>query len=145
MKKYDLTRILVEGNHLILKKFVAEIEQNYEVVITKLPEKGLVMMKTNDSVSNQPFYLGELLVTECTVSVNESIGFGIIIGEKPEEAYQLAVIDASFRGELPETKAWIPFIEAEEKAIDERLKKESELAVGSRVNFDMMGEYDGNR
>ena len=82
MKKYDLTRILVEGNHLILKKFVAEIEQNYEVVITKLPEKGLVMMKTNDSVSNQPFYLGELLVTECTVSVNESIGFGIIIGER---------------------------------------------------------------
>ncbi|MFS8579188.1 MAG: phosphonate C-P lyase system protein PhnG, partial [Novibacillus thermophilus] len=64
MKKARLTKILVEGNRDLLKKMAQQVEKRVEVKVEQPPRKGLVMLKARDSISMQPFYLGEGLVTE---------------------------------------------------------------------------------
>ena len=45
-------------------------------------------------MEHQPFYLGEALTTECEVIVNDTIGYGICLGDEPVRSYCIAVIDA---------------------------------------------------
>ena len=75
------------------------------------------MLKARDSISMQPFYLGEGLVTECSVSIQGKFGFGAIMGEDPERSYQIAVVDAGFYDRLPLVDSWIPELEREERNI----------------------------
>lgn len=141
MKKSQLTKILIEGNPELLAKMAEQIEVCYDVFIESGPEKSLVMVKNQNSVTKQRFYSGEVLVTECKVSLNGNYGLGVIMGEKSEQAYQLAVVDAACNAQLPETNEWLPLLEKEAEAIKERHLKEANLVAGSKVNFDTMEDY----
>ena len=100
------------------------------------------MMKTRDSVSKQPFYMGEVLVTECTVQIEGHYGLGVIMGEEPTRAYQLALVDAAFNARLALTESWIDSLEEEEQNIESRLEKQMAMVAHSRVNFDTMEDYN---
>ena len=63
------------------------------------------------------------------------------MGERPDNAYQLAIVDAAFNAELPETAGWVPILEEEEQRIRQRQQKESALVAQSKVNFDTMEDY----
>lgn len=142
----QVSKILIESGDELLLRFASEIERKYEVQVIRAPEKSLVMSQARDSVSHQPFYLGEILVTECTVEVNHAYGYGILMGESGEKAYRLAVVDAAIRGEAPETAAWEAPLKEAELAIEERRRAERRMASRTKVNFDTMGEYhDRNR
>lgn len=143
MNKAQITRVLVEGDRGLLRKLCDDIERNYPVSIVKGPEKSLVMSKAKDSVSEQPFFLGEILVTECIVDVRGTHGIGILIGEHPEAAYELAVVDAAMNAKLPETRDWIAVFKEEERRIIARLHRERALVMGTKVNFDTMEESYG--
>ncbi|MDF2725368.1 MAG: phnG, partial [Paenibacillus sp.] len=108
-------------------------------------EKSLVMSKARDSVSQQPFYLGEILVTECTISLGGAYGFGVLMGEDAERSYQLAVVDGAFQAKLPETEQWMALLAEEEGRIEARHRLQYSQAVRSRVNFDTMEEYHAKR
>lgn len=142
MKKKRLTRILVEGRSELAESLAGQIESSYSIQIDKHPQKSLVMLKNNDSVSNQPFYVGEVLVTECSVSIENKKGIGVIMGEQPEKAYYLAIIDAALNGRLKETSEWGARLLEEEKAIERRHQKEAVMAARTKVNFDTMEDYD---
>ncbi|MBP3952694.1 phosphonate C-P lyase system protein PhnG [Bacillus suaedae] len=141
MKKKRLTKILVEGRPEFLQKLANQIEDKHSPKIEREPETGLVMVKARDSVSMQPFYMGELLVTECTVSISGVLGFGMIKGEELERAYQLAVVDAGFNANIPEVAYWLDELELEEGLIVQRHKKEEAMVAQSRVHFDTMEDY----
>ncbi|RCW51723.1 phosphonate C-P lyase system protein PhnG [Paenibacillus prosopidis] len=145
MKKSQITRALIEGDGILLRRLCEQIEESYEVSILKAPEKSLVMTKANDSVSQQPFYMGEVLVTECTISINSVYGFGVLMGEEAERAYQLAVVDGAFQAKLPETEAWYTELLMEEQKVDEKHRREYSRAMKSKVNFDTMEEYNAKR
>lgn len=145
MKKSRISRILIDGEHELLQKLSEEIEQNYTVTMIKPPEKSLVMTKAKDSVSQQPFYVGEVLVTECTVSINGIYGFGILMGEDAERSYQLAVVDGAFQAGLPETKAWDALLLVEEQNTLLGHKLVYAQAMKTKVNFDTMEEYNAKR
>ncbi len=145
MKKSQISRILIEGNPDLLQRLCEQIEQRYEVTEVKPPEKSLVMTKAKDSVSGQPFYLGEVLVTECTISIDGVYGFGALMGEHPEKAYQLAVVDAAFHAKLPETESWYVELQAEVEQITARHRLEYSQAMRTKVNFDTMEEYNAKR
>lgn len=142
MKKARLTKILVEGNRDLLKKMAQQVEKRVEVKVEQPPRKGLVMLKARDSISMQPFYLGEGLVTECSVSIQGKFGFGAIMGEDPERSYQIAVVDAAFNARLPLVDSWIPELEREERSIRQRHFREHVMAEHSRVQFDTMEDYN---
>ena len=65
-----------------------------------------ILIKGNRNLANTLFYLGETLVTEATVYVNGSIGLGIVQGDEPELAYNLAVIDGAYNLNAKETIDW---------------------------------------
>lgn len=141
LKKKRLTRILVEGNSEFLKKLAGQVEANYHVRVERQPKTGLVMLKTRDSVSMQPFYMGEMLVSECTVSIQDVLGVGVIKGEELERSYQLAVVDAAFNANIPLIEDWISKLEQKEKNIQERHHKEQAMVATSKVHFDTMEDY----
>jgi len=143
MKKARLTKILVEGDPELLKDMASEIEACCQVQIEDPPETGLVMVKARDSISMKPFYIGENLVTECTVSVNGSMGMGVLMGEEYVRAYQMAVIDAAFNANIAQVERWKLVLEQEEEKIAQRVMKEQERVSRSRVQFDTMEDYNG--
>lgn len=143
MKLPQRTKILVEGDHKLLPGFAGQIRKNYVVHTERGAKKSLAMTKARDSVSFQPFYIGEVLMTECTVSIHDIFGFGAIMGEDYDRAYELAIVDAAFRAGLPETKDWIPLLEKEEKRIEIKHQEELALVLRTKVDFgDLEGPND---
>ncbi|MFV8828259.1 phosphonate C-P lyase system protein PhnG [Alkalihalobacterium sp. APHAB7] len=142
MKKSRLTKILVEGDEQFLQELVSQVEEVESIQMERKPSTGLVMVKTRDSVSMQPFYMGEILVTECTVSINGKFGMGVIQGEQPIRSYQIAVIDAAFNAKLPIVLKLLPKIENEEQKIRNKHLKEAAINAQSRVHFDTMEDYN---
>ncbi|MDE5414754.1 phosphonate C-P lyase system protein PhnG [Alkalihalobacterium chitinilyticum] len=142
MKKSRLTKILVEGDEQFLQQLVSEVKEVASIQMERKPSTGLVMVKTRDSVSMQPFFMGEILVTECTVSINGKFGMGVIQGEQPKRSYQIAVIDATFNAKLPIVSKLLPKLENEEQKIRNKHVKEAVINAESRVHFDTMEDYN---
>lgn len=142
MKKSRLSKILVEGSCELISQLAKEVEETNSIHIERSPTTGLVMMKTRDTVSKQPFYMGEVLVTECVVEVDGMYGIGVIMGEEPTRALQMAIIDAAFNAKLSTIHTWMPLLEEEEQKIMSRHEKELAMVSSSRVNFDTMEDYN---
>jgi alpha-D-ribose 1-methylphosphonate 5-triphosphate synthase subunit PhnG len=138
LKRARRTKILLEGNPELLHRFAACIEQKYNPRILRHPEKSLVMSQAKDSIEQRPFYLGEILITECTVTLDQVHGFGAVIGDRGDTAYRLAVIDAAFRTHVPEVEEWEPLLQEEEERIHLRHREEQSRITRTRVQFDTM-------
>lgn len=141
MKRSRYTRILVEGEASLLKTLVGMVASNVAIDTIRAPKTGLVMHKVRDAVSGRPFYLGELLATSCTVRIGKSTGYGLCLGENPEKAYGLAVVDAAWNEERPETKSWLPLLLEEERRIEARHQAEYRQSMQTRVRFETPDEY----
>ncbi|MBT2758014.1 phosphonate C-P lyase system protein PhnG [Mesobacillus foraminis] len=138
MKRKRRTEILIKGSHTLPKQLARQVEQRYPVKIIQEPENGLVMLKVRETSQKSLFYLGEVLVTECKVCIYDHIGLGVVSGDEPELAYQLAVIDAAFEGSLPETEKWLGLLETEEKNILENSKSMDSSILKTKVDFETM-------
>lgn len=142
MKKSRLTKILVEGRPEFLSKWAKMLEEITDVQIVRAPSTGLVMLKARDSVSKQPFYMGEVLVTECSVSIDNHIGMGVIMGEDPTRSYQIAVVDAALNASLPITSLLLTELATEEEFIQQRISEEAARIATTKVQFDTMEDYN---
>ena len=96
------------------------------------------MMKMRETSKNSLFYIGELLVTEAKVQIEGRIGIGIIAGDDPEAAFDLAIIDAAFNAGLEESSRWEQLLAAEESRIAGRQALEAERIDRTRVSFESM-------
>jgi alpha-D-ribose 1-methylphosphonate 5-triphosphate synthase subunit PhnG len=138
MYSSDLTTAVIcmeehEVNELI-GLFAAE-----EVTITRPPRSGLIMMAATDSFSAD-FHLGEVLVTEASVTVAGSEGFGMVIGEEPRKALARASADALLRAGRPEglCEAVLACLERSHRRQAARRAVDAALAATTRVSFDLM-------
>ncbi|MFB5188994.1 phosphonate C-P lyase system protein PhnG [Alicyclobacillus fastidiosus] len=141
MKRKQMTRILVEGDRTLLERLASQVEAAHEVHVNRKPENSLVMMKTFDPVASQPFYLGEVMVTQCTVTVNGHRGIGVLMGDEPDRAYYLAVVDAAVNASIPESFLWEPVLLEEEKRVNRRQYEEYARVEKSKVQFETMEEH----
>ncbi|GAB1857641.1 phosphonate C-P lyase system protein PhnG [Flavobacteriaceae bacterium MHTCC 0001] len=130
--------ILIEGDLSRIKSFVEILENKYEIEITKNPAIGLTMVRANDSVEHQEFYLGEVLVTETEVSVNNKVGSGICIGDEPIRSYCQAVFDAVLQLEDENYNEVITFLKKEADFISAKEKEENYEIQKTKVNFKLM-------
>lgn len=138
MKRRRRTEILINGSQKCSEEMASIITANNQVKVIQEPESGLVMLKVRETSQKSLFYPGEVLVTECKVQINKRIGIGIVTGDLPELAYNLAVIDAAFEAELPETIGWFELLENEEKVIQEQRATVNHSILKTKVNFETM-------
>ncbi|MFJ5771028.1 phosphonate C-P lyase system protein PhnG [Psychrobacillus sp. NPDC093180] len=138
MKRRRRMEILIQENGQLAKKLSATIIDAYECKEILEPQYGLTMIKMRESAKKSLFYIGEVLITEAKVEINNCIGIGIVVGMEEELAKQLAIIDAAYKAELPETITWRGLlIEAEKQNTKERAKKQAEL-FKTKVSFETM-------
>src|SRR5699024_1231073 len=71
------------------------------------------MLKMRESAQNSLFYLGEVLVTECKVMLENDIGVGVVIGTEMELAKYLAIIDEAFEAEVMEVQSILETVKKE--------------------------------
>ena len=138
MNRRRRTEILVEGRPELRRELAAEVVRGEDILDIEPPRDGLVMIRKRESGRKSLFYLGELLVSEARVRLAGSIGLGIIAGDQPEAARDLAVVDAAFNASLPLTEGWIPrLLDEEDRLRRERILRERQI-LETRVSFDTM-------
>lgn len=134
-EKFDY--ITVECDLSELETFVKKLELKYNITVTKEPSICLAMIRAKDSVENQEFYTGEVLLTDCQVGINDTTGYGICIGDKPVRSYCIGVIDACLQNDSENTEI-LKFLEEQYKKIEEKKKIEYNQILRTRVDFKMM-------
>lgn len=138
MKRRRRTEILIQSDQGLAKSFAESIIQSYECREIVAPQYGLTMIKMRESAKNSLFYIGEVLVTEAKVEVNNQIGIGIVVGMQDELAKYLAIIDAVYKANLPEIEDWNnKLLTAEQQIMSVRAKGQTEL-FETMVNFETM-------
>jgi alpha-D-ribose 1-methylphosphonate 5-triphosphate synthase subunit PhnG len=138
MKRRRRTEILINGSQKRAEDMAFLLKDKYQVKVIQEPESGLVMLKVRETSQKSLFYPGEVLVTECKVQIEGSIGIGIVMGDQPELSYNLAVIDAAYEAMLPETIGWKLLLENEEKVIQEQRAAANHSILKTKVNFETM-------
>jgi alpha-D-ribose 1-methylphosphonate 5-triphosphate synthase subunit PhnG len=132
--------ILCECELPPLEAFVTALEQSSTIQIVRPPAIAAMMIRAEDSVEGQPFYLGEALVTECELNVDGQAGFGLCLGDEPVRSYCIAFIDALLLladDRLPVIHA---FLATQERLIKEKLQQEHEYIQRTKVDFKLMEE-----
>lgn len=139
MLKRKLSAILAGASKDELVVIADQIKSENNIKILKEPQKTLVMVKVRESVKNSLFYLGEVLATECMVTVDGTKGVSIIAGDDFEKAIAAAIIDGYLNGE-GEKKDVLRQIDVLGKEQQKSREAMNRQLRKSKVNFSMMGE-----
>lgn len=138
----DSTKILINMNYEKLEQIYLMIKNKSNISIIKAPSLATVMVRANESVKNTTFNLGEILVTECSVKVDESLGYGIVAENNEKKAICLATIDAvlhSNNNKFDELKNYInKSIYEESLRYEQELINEFSLINKTKVQFNTM-------
>lgn len=137
--QYDNDYVLCECDLEPLISLVSEVEKTHGVSIVKKPTVCSTMIRTEDSLEKQEFFLGEALITECEVAVDNTAGYGLCLGEEPQRSYSIAVIDALLHREATPTEV-LRFLDRQRDVIEERERREFNLILRTQVDFKLMEE-----
>lgn len=116
-----------------------KVIRKYKVEIIK-KNLGLVMAKAVDSVEEEAFYLGEVLVSEAMVEVKGNVGYACFLSRDTDKAVKGATIDSiccfdeSFREEIDKV------IEEEKNKWEKEREKEMGKVLSTKVEFERMAE-----
>jgi alpha-D-ribose 1-methylphosphonate 5-triphosphate synthase subunit PhnG len=137
MGRQRRTRILIDGDPALSRVLCEQIETVCVVRTVSAPREVLVMNRVRESARGSLFYLGETLLTECKVVLNEVMGIGLVLGSHYRCAFELAVIDAAFSqpSPLPQLSHWVVLLEQEEQLIAVRETELRERLNRTRVDF----------
>lgn len=138
--QYDNDYILCECDLEPLEAFVSGLEQKHAIAVVKAPSVCLTMVRAEDSLEKQEFYLGEALTTECEVAVDGAPGYGVCLGEEPVRGYCLAVLDALAQGPNGDAEALESFLNHHRQLISDREQREFNLILRTQVDFKLMEE-----
>ncbi len=140
MNRKERTRVLVEGDRKLLSRMASEAEQRFSVAVVKDPTEELVMLKMREDAQRSLFYLGEALMTSCTVRIGQSYGYGMVLGEDHKKARDLAIVDAAYAacGNESMLCRWDEELVAEQQRLDEHARTLSEALLRTQVDFSTM-------
>lgn len=138
MNRRQRTETLINSSSNLAAVLADEIKGRYVIDLMEEPNHGLVMVKVRETAKKSLFYLGEVLVTECKVQIAGKMGVGLIKGDEPEKAYDLAVIDAAYAAELVETAAWPAKLNMEHDLLKQAYAAEHAKVMRTKVDFETM-------
>lgn len=122
--------------------FIEKLESHYTIQTIMEPQNNLVMVRAQDTIEEQQFYLGEALATECEVTVNNTLGIGLCLGEEPERAYGMAIVDAILDDATVLPPFVLDFINVQYDRSVVRDKKEFSQTLGTKVDFNLFNEEE---
>jgi alpha-D-ribose 1-methylphosphonate 5-triphosphate synthase subunit PhnG len=134
---HDNDYVLCECDLGSLKDLVMTLEQKHAVRMLKEPSICLTMVRAEDSLDRQEFFLGEALTTECEVSVDGVVGSGICLGEEPVRGYCIAVVDALLQAGAPPPEL-AAFLDYHRHEIGNRDVEEFNHVLRTHVDFKLM-------
>lgn len=136
------TKMLINMDLGELEKIYSMIKDISSISIIKDPNLATVMVRANESVNNTTFNLGEILVTECSVKVDESLGYGIVAENDDKKVVYLAAIDAvlhSNNTKFDELKNYInKSVYEENLRYEQEIIDEFSLINKTKVQFNTM-------
>ncbi|GMA60436.1 phosphonate C-P lyase system protein PhnG [Alicyclobacillus fastidiosus] len=142
------TKILSEISLRELQPWMVQVKRMADIQVIKPPQMGLVMMRAKESVEQEVFNAGEVLVSECAVMVDGQLGYGVITEKDLERVHALAVLDAIFHANnskwealQKELDAWLLEQEGQQ---DESWRRDFAKIQRSLVNFDLLEEVDND-
>lgn len=138
MKRAFRTKLLIEVGRNEAIQFAEEILKEYNVIEIQPPKLGLAMIKMRESAQQSLFYIGEVLVTETKVKISNSFGIGIVIEEDEPLSRALAIIDAAYKENLPETREWQPEFENLEERYNQKIQRLKCSIERTKVHFETM-------
>lgn len=138
MRRKQRTELLINGSPQLAATLANEIKVRYPAALMEEPNYGLVMVKVRETAQKSLFYLGEVLVTECKVQIEGAVGIGIVKGDEPEKAYDLAVIDAAYAARLEETEAWTTLLRSESERLAAKQRDHQTSVLRTKVDFETM-------
>jgi phosphonate C-P lyase system protein PhnG len=136
MEKQDY--ILCECELASLATFVASLEEKFDVKIAKAPAVCMTMIRAEDSVEFQEFYLGEALTTECEVMVDGQRGYGICLGDEPVRSYCIAFVDALTQSPGANLQSVESFLNEQAELINKAAQLEYNQVLRTKVDFKLM-------
>ncbi len=138
MKRAERTKLLIEVGRELALQLAANICEQYEVQEISPPKEGLIMVKMRETAQKSLFYIGEVLVTETKVRIGNAYGVGLVRESEPELSKALAIIDAAYSAQLPETLIWASHFEVLAEQLHTKQQKIKQSIERTKVNFDTM-------
>lgn len=135
MEKRRLFKIMFKADRDEIINLANEIKEINDVLVVKEPEKVLAMIKMREPVKESLFYLGEVVVTEATVSVNGVNGMAVAMGDDYEKTLSMAIIDAAYNGKVFEKENVLLELEKDQISKEE---KENAMFMKTMVDFHSM-------
>lgn len=107
-----------------------------ELSLITPPTVGMVMARMIEGARGETFNVGEVLVTECLVAINDSEGWSMLMGSRPSGALAAATIDAAIVAGSKHIDRIDADIARLSEAIDLALLAERKRLDATRVQFD---------
>jgi alpha-D-ribose 1-methylphosphonate 5-triphosphate synthase subunit PhnG len=123
-----------------LEAFVKQLEPDCAVQVVRHPAVGTTMVRAEDSVEGQPFYLGEALITECELNIDGQPGIGLCLGDEPVRSYCMAFLDAMLLLSDSRLHRVEAFLSEQAAFIEGRVRAEHDHIQRTKVNFKLMEE-----
>lgn len=140
MNRRERSAILAAASREEVDAVAQGIKDICKIQILKQPQKTLVMVKVRESVRRSLFYLGEVLATECMVTVDGTRGASVMAGDDFEKCVSAAIIDGFLNGEGKNTEGVLEQIRQLDMKQQKLREKSNRQLRKSKVNFNVMGE-----
>lgn len=135
MEKKRLFQILSRAERSDVIRLGQELQQQYLVTIVKKPEKSLTMIRMREPVKKSLFYLGEAIITEAVVTLEDTVGTAVTMGDDFEKTLYMAVIDAAEnRGVFARNDLLLEWEQAQQR----RIAQENAMFQKTKVDFHSM-------
>ena len=112
-----------------VKTFVEDVIPHLDNIEVLINRTGLVMLPYTDTSTGTRFHLGETLVSEAHVRIDNGVeGYAVCVGRDLQQALAVALLDATLTANMM-TETITTFIEQQEaaqQAADEQLLKQVE-------------------
>ena len=138
VKRAERTKLLIDVGREEAFNMAQIIEAQYGVTEIQTAREGLVMVKMRESAQQSLFYIGEVLVTETKVKVSDAFGLGLVKEHDPQLSRALAIIDAAYNGQLPETTHWTQTFELLIKRLQQQQHETKRSIERTKVQFNTM-------
>jgi alpha-D-ribose 1-methylphosphonate 5-triphosphate synthase subunit PhnG len=127
--------ILADGDFKVWREMTNKLKTRYAINVIVEPETCMVMARAADGASRNPFFLGEVLITEAVVEFEGRLGYGFAQEDNPEKALCFAILDAAVGLHLQEEPEILRLLTEQEQKITVGRRSESGLVAGTKVNF----------
>lgn len=143
MTQTQLSGIFARAEMAALQEMAEAILATGPWQVLQPPTTGMVMMQVTEVVEHQPFFVGDLLVTECEVQVGGFVARGYVLGEDPDRAFHAAIVQAALADpDHPLRPRIDAFLTEQAERIAAHQGLEEALVSRTKVHFDTLEDQD---